>query len=538
MSLNKIKKFLRETIGLEPDSLGQALIDNAIRKHMKQCSVDDETDYLSLLRTSSEACSALTESVVINETWFFRQPEAFDCLSTHLRKNIHTDYLNKKIRILSIGCASGEEPFSIAITLLNMGITPEHFIIDALDISKKALKTAESGIYTENSFDKNQDLAFRKSYFTACDKHYKLNKRVHDCVNFIGGNVTDTHLSWTKTKYDIIFCRNLLIYLCEDARKRLLKLIDSILVPNGIVFVGAAETGEMRSNGFSPNTAPAAFAFERKPVTQPDARENPEAPQKSRLKADHDNTPPIMHRSKVKTPIKQTATEVNAVPDVPPDHCWLIHGIKGDRSCTRLEHLITCLNCPVCISYGRQFLDRTPPDAYLADWKSSLTQSKEEQDNTGRHQFVIFRLGSDLFAFSSRVIKEISALQDIHKIPYKSGKILLGIANCSGDLRLCASLSELIDPQNHPPSEHAAQDNERAIYRRMITVHENHEIWVFPVDEIIGVQHVYVENINSSVPPNLKAATYAESIITIPGNQTIVCLDHRLLFDSLRRNVR
>ena len=256
----KIETLLKKKIGLNPDSIGKKKIDSDVRRCMTAIGITDEKEYLELLQTSTAELEKLIETITVPETWFFRNRGAFDYLESHARKVWTTKNRNNPLRILSVPCATGEEAYSIAMTLLNAGVLSERFHIDATDISKKVLAGAEHAVYGKNSF-RGKNLAFRSQYFTETDKGYRLLPEVKQTVQFICDNILAPFFLSNKAPYDVIFCRNLLIYFDPEAQQRAIRVLDRLLKKNGLLFVGHAETGLFADKRFSPVRHTGVFAF-------------------------------------------------------------------------------------------------------------------------------------------------------------------------------------------------------------------------------------------------------------------------------------
>ncbi|NQV35756.1 MAG: chemotaxis protein CheW [Phycisphaeraceae bacterium] len=139
-----------------------------------------------------------------------------------------------------------------------------------------------------------------------------------------------------------------------------------------------------------------------------------------------------------------------------------------------------------------------------------------------------------MFALPSRLVLDIAGFSDIHTIPFKTNKVLLGMANFSGDLRLCVSVHELLIDQEHDLSDTNADRNDRRIYKRMMTAGTNNIPWSFLVDEIVEIKHIRHSDVDSDVSPDIKASTYALGTTSL-NDQTVIILDDQLLFDSLER---
>ncbi len=241
---NAIECLLQGRIGMDPASVGWRGIENAVRNRMVELGLQDISRYRGLLQNSKEEWDAFVEDVIVPETWFFRDREPY-----HYLRRFAGDWPERRgpVRILSLPCASGEEPYSIAMTFLDAGFAPDRFRIDAIDISRRALQKAVAGVYGRNSF-RGSDLLFRNRYFKTMADAYRLNPEVRNAVRFAYGNLLESRTSIKA--YDIIFCRNLLIYFSRDARKKAICILDEFLKPDGLIFTGHAEAGVMLSSAF------------------------------------------------------------------------------------------------------------------------------------------------------------------------------------------------------------------------------------------------------------------------------------------------
>ncbi len=529
--MKSIRDFLRDTIGLDHDTIGASILDSAIKKHMQSLNIENTDDYLASLQSSSVRTEELIELVVINETWFFRQPEAFNHLRTVANKKRTSLSRQKPFRVLCLGCSTGEEPYSIAIALQELGISPEHFMIDAVDISDRALSAAKAASYGPSSFDKTGDLSYRDSHFAIADEVYTLNKAIRDCVTFIHGNILHQTCPLNAAEYDIIFCRHVMIYFCEGARDTLIKRLNTLLAGDGTIFVGASETSVLRTNGYSPCKTPSAFAFFKQlenPRKEPENTAPSVKTRKRKSKADQSEQEPF---AEVRPPAKLDADEP------PPDYCWLSRGISGDRSCEKLDQYIRCYNCPVRVEQGRDFLKSKLPEESQSSETPELTVEEEPQNTSAREHAVIFRLGTEWFAVPSLSIKDISNAAQIHSIPYRSNKMLLGLSHFAGELRLCVSLSAILTNEQSADSQNETHVQSRRIYKRMITLEVQGETWSFPVDEVADIAYIYESDVTPVPSSDSESAIYSRGSTTI-DERIINILDLQLLIASLRRGIK
>jgi chemotaxis protein methyltransferase WspC len=271
-----IENLLRQKIGLNATAVGSNTIARAMRHRMTATGLADEATYLTQLYASATELEALIETIVVPETWFFRDREPFVLLAHYVTSEWLPAHPHRVLRVLSLPCSTGEEPYSIAIALLEAGLGEHQFQIDAVDISQKALAKAQQAIYDEYSFrgkaaigpqlettgqERNSFLKTR--YFQRVANEYQLHDSVRRTVNFIQENVLEPQLLVDKSNYDVIFCRNLLIYLDQAARIQTVHRLDHLLAKNGLFFVGHSEMGQIPPARFSPVRHALAFAFRK-----------------------------------------------------------------------------------------------------------------------------------------------------------------------------------------------------------------------------------------------------------------------------------
>ncbi len=260
MSLDTIATLLRQRIGIDLKIMGDRTITRAVEIRRMACQLPTVAAYLEHLQTSAAEFDELVEQIVVPETSFFRDRKPFDFLVNWVRTENLGQAGAPKLRVLSAPCSTGEEPYSIAIALLEAGLPPQRFSIDAIDISRVALAKANQAIYGKNSF-RGPDWVERSRYFLPItkqgDQKYEVCPLVRQTVNFQQGNLLAGFTStlshrWPQphTKYDIIFCRNLLIYLESTICQQLLTLLHRLLNAEGLLFVGSAETSKVPSDRF------------------------------------------------------------------------------------------------------------------------------------------------------------------------------------------------------------------------------------------------------------------------------------------------
>jgi chemotaxis protein methyltransferase WspC len=210
--MKRIEERLRETIGLDAASVGPSLIQRAVRHRMRSLGLKRIEDYWQFLEHSRAEWHELVESVVVTETWFFRDADPIAAFIRLVREEWLPTHTIASLRLLSVPCSSGEEPFSLVMAMLDGGVPTDRFQIDAVDISARALAHAARGVFGRNSF-RGKDVAFRNRHFHSSAEGFVLDPVVRNCVRFYQGNFLDDNFLGGQASYDFIFCRNLLIYL-------------------------------------------------------------------------------------------------------------------------------------------------------------------------------------------------------------------------------------------------------------------------------------------------------------------------------------
>ncbi len=200
-------------------------------------------DYLEYLHTSAKEVGELVQAFLINVTQFFRDAEAFDYLRTDVLPQLieKARNRNRELRVWTAGCATGEEPYSLAMLLTDMlgAELPEWSIkIFATDLDEAAINYARRGFYPENLL-KGIPTAYRERYFERADHGYRIAKTLRQMVIF---GQQDLSKSAPFPHMDLVLCRNVLIYFTPELQDYVLNQFAFSLYPNGYLFLGKAET--------------------------------------------------------------------------------------------------------------------------------------------------------------------------------------------------------------------------------------------------------------------------------------------------------
>jgi chemotaxis protein methyltransferase WspC len=257
MDLVAFENFLKNKMGLNAASIGSATVERAVKSRMANLGFNQAADYGDHLHASVDELQELIEAVVVPETWFFRDPQAFVAMI-----RLITEERRHVLRLLSVPCSTGEEPYSLIMSLLEGGLLPQRLHVDAVDISARALAVAKRGVYGSNSF-RGVDLTFRDKYFQSTENGYAMSERIRSHVTFHQRNLLSPDFGFQKESYDVIFCRNLLIYFDRLTQEQVMKTLTGLLTPTGFLFVGPAEAFLASGSGFTAVNHSMSFAFRK-----------------------------------------------------------------------------------------------------------------------------------------------------------------------------------------------------------------------------------------------------------------------------------
>ncbi|SDV03345.1 CheR family methyltransferase [Pseudomonas mucidolens] len=254
--------FLKLRIGLDVASVGAAIIERAVRQRSQALQGLSADQYWQRLQTSADEQQALIEAVIVPETWFFRYPESFATLARLAVARLAEIKHLCALRILSLPCSTGEEPYSIAMALLDAGLAPHQFKVQGMDVSPLSVERARRGVYGKNSF-RGQDIGYRERHFSAQDDGYRIADRVREQVFLQVGNLLDPQLLANEPTYDFVFCRNLLIYFDQATQKQVFEVLKGLTHVEGVLFIGPAEGSLLGRLGMRSIGVAQSFAFSR-----------------------------------------------------------------------------------------------------------------------------------------------------------------------------------------------------------------------------------------------------------------------------------
>ncbi|MDO8847478.1 MAG: CheR family methyltransferase [Coriobacteriia bacterium] len=247
------------------DSLRISLVTRATRLGYQSLS-----EYYKALERDDQEFNELLNLVTINETSFFRFPAQFDALRDSIIPEIMGAKAsgNRGVRIWSAGCSTGEEPYSIAMTLIDSGIEMAGYKPQVLgtDVSTKALARAKAGVYGKRAMMSVPEDAVSRHFERTASGDYRVNDRVRSYVDFGYQNlIREPYPLSLMGNWDIIFCRNVTIYFRLDSTRRVVSNFFDSLNEGGYLFVGHSETLTSVNDTFEAVEVGGVFLY-RKPV--------------------------------------------------------------------------------------------------------------------------------------------------------------------------------------------------------------------------------------------------------------------------------
>lgn len=241
----QFRKVIYENSGISFSQLNRPVLNSRIRERLHDLQLQDAPSYLAKLQKDQRELTTLLDRVTTNFTKFFREKAQLDTLESIILPALvreRSETLNRKIKIWSAGCSTGEEPYSIAITVAEaLGAEFESWDIDILasDLSFEALMTANEGNYPADRLS-TVDSWILDRYFTESDRNtYTVSSDIKKLCRFDYHNLKYEH---GEVDHDVIFCRNVIIYFDRSAQEQVVQRFYNALKPGGYLFLGHSES--------------------------------------------------------------------------------------------------------------------------------------------------------------------------------------------------------------------------------------------------------------------------------------------------------
>jgi chemotaxis-related protein WspD len=233
------------------------------------------------------------------------------------------------------------------------------------------------------------------------------------------------------------------------------------------------------------------------------------------------------------------AATVSSVQDIEIDDCWRRIGVRGDRSCPKLEQHLHCRNCPTHKEIARNLLNRSLPFGYRDEWARHFAEGRtglgvEKAEGGALQTVVLFRLGEEWLALPVGTFQEVAEPRRIHSLPHRRNSAVLGIVNVRGELLVCVSLAELLGVEDRKTVKRGPRTN---AFSRLIVIANDDKRVAFVVDEMHGI-HRYSECDRLAVPATVgKASTTATAAMISWRGRAVGCLDEALLMAMFDRAI-
>jgi chemotaxis protein methyltransferase CheR len=262
--LEEICSIIYKRSGMVFGETKRYYIERRITDLINQRQAQSVRSYISILRGDQQEAELLINSFTVNETYFFRELHQLACLSNSiLPEIIRSKKPGERIRIWSMPCSSGEEPYSIAIWLLENWRLVDAYNIEIVgsDIDTSILRQAVQGYFGQRSLSKLPDDIVNRYFDDESHQQRRLIGDLRESVTFVKGNIVDRQSLSSLGRFDVIFCRNLLIYFDEAAREMAARNIHELLYPGGYICLGHTESMSRISETFEAVRFPDAIVY-------------------------------------------------------------------------------------------------------------------------------------------------------------------------------------------------------------------------------------------------------------------------------------
>ncbi|MCE5278997.1 MAG: protein-glutamate O-methyltransferase CheR [Planctomycetaceae bacterium] len=241
-----ISAFVKSTCGINLHAGKKELVKARLSKRMRMLKLDSFEKYFAHVQrdVSGIELMGMLDCLSTNLTSFFREPAHFELLAKVMGELLATNAQTRKLRIWSAGCSSGEEPYTLAMTLAETaGQCGYDMKILASDLSTRVLAAARRGVYPHARL-RGVPGELTSRYFTLVqarpERLYQVNESLRSLITFARVNLME---SWPMAgPFDVIFCRNVMIYFDKDTQTRLVSRFQDMLRPGGLLFVGHSES--------------------------------------------------------------------------------------------------------------------------------------------------------------------------------------------------------------------------------------------------------------------------------------------------------
>jgi chemotaxis protein methyltransferase CheR len=266
--VRRLCEFLYRRTGMLFDDSKRYYIDRRLTERIQATGSSSFQSYFALLRSDSQhEVEHLVNAFTVNETYFYREEHQLQCMTSHLLDDlVQRKPAGESLRIWSIPCSTGEEPYSIAMWLMENWKDVDSYNIEIVgsDIDTRALKAAAEGIYGERALMRLPGGIVDRYFTRLDDEHVQIDPGLRESIQFTRVNLVDANEVALHRHFDIVFCRNVLIYFDDASRRMAAENLYDSLRPGGYICLGHSETMSRISPLFQVCRYPEAIVY-RKP---------------------------------------------------------------------------------------------------------------------------------------------------------------------------------------------------------------------------------------------------------------------------------
>ena len=264
----KFREFFYRQTGMYFDDSKRYFVDKRLSERIVETESETFRAYFMLLRYDANQgeMQRLVNAMTVNETYFLREEYQFRCMAKHLMDElVATNQPGRALRIWSLPCSSGEEPYSIAIYLLEHwpGLAAHDVEIVASDIDTEILRRAQQGIYRKRALHNLSAAQLSRHFVRLANGDYQINEPLRQAIRFTRVNLNDRRETIQYRDFDLVFCRNLLIYFDDASRAAAAQTIFDALRPGGFACLGHSESMSRMSTLFAARRFPDAIVYQR-----------------------------------------------------------------------------------------------------------------------------------------------------------------------------------------------------------------------------------------------------------------------------------
>jgi chemotaxis protein methyltransferase CheR len=245
-----LQELIYREAGIHLSEAKKALVSGRLTRRLRALGLDNFKDYYEQVEANADERTAMLDCISTNETRFFREPKQFDFLEAtvlpHWRALGDSGTIPKKIRVWSAACSSGEEPYTLAMVLGTHFPDSDGWSVEILasDLSTRVLSAAREGVWP---IERSNDIPerFRKAWMLrgirSEEGHMRAHPRLKSMIEFRRINLNDRNYA-IRDSFDLIFCRNVLIYFNRESKTDVINRLTQHLSPTGLLFLGHAES--------------------------------------------------------------------------------------------------------------------------------------------------------------------------------------------------------------------------------------------------------------------------------------------------------